>query len=50
MMIRDDLPIFRGYNPIKSLAPIYLDLSGDPHGNYNVLGGRRGRQNTFLED
>ena len=50
MMISDDLPIFRGYIPIESFDPTYLDLPGDPNGNYNVSYGRREWQNTLRED
>ena len=49
-MISDDLPIFRGYIPIESFDPTYLDLPGNPNGNCNVLCRRREWQNTLRED
>ena len=50
MMISDDLSIFRSCIPIESFDPNYLDLPGNPNGNYNVSYGRRESQNTLWED
>ena len=49
MMISHDLSTFRGYIPIESISPIYLDLPGNPNANHNVLCRRRELQNTSWE-